>query len=156
MQALADFKRRAVGTWCDSPGCAPGARAAHPAASCDGEAQGKPRHFEAVRSTLACICRGKPCQKLAQYGFGAGQTCHQKRPCPTLCGHRLLLGSEGGGKMNTVLVASMAVGTQRSCHVRGCSILSTIRNTRLVGMPHAKGALTHAYHQNSWNGGCEC
>ena len=44
----------------------------------------EPRRFDKVHSTLAYICRGKPCQKLARNAFVAGQTCHQKMPCSTL------------------------------------------------------------------------
>ena len=56
---------------CDSPGCAPGARAAHlprPKA-----VMGEPRHFDKVRCTLAYTCWGKPYQNLAQDALVAGQ-----------------------------------------------------------------------------------
>lgn len=55
---------------CDTPAAPPGRKL--------------PRRFDEVCSTLAHICRGKPCQKLAQNAFWPGQTCHQKRPCHTL------------------------------------------------------------------------
>ena len=108
---------------CDSPGCAPMARAAHQARP--KAVTGEPRHFDEVRSTVAYICRGKPCQKLPRNAFAAGQTCHQKGPCPTLLvlfypGQCLSIPSNENQKHVIGRLGWFKLPSPQSIHEEGC------------------------------------